>query len=564
MAVRNIWGGSFDVTTVTASSIDDGYDDREAFQLSSEEVKQSWLLRPLQEIIEKRRKKINNYVNCVVVRTLLLVVVFAGIFSLIVTVVLRSHRHHPPAGPDNYTVALHQALMFFDAQQFGGYYDSGSAVKYTSPTSFSITMLSWSVIEYSAKYEAVGELDHVKNIIKWGTDYLLKTFNSSSKDSIGSIASQVGGEYDLHCWMRPEDIDTDDNNPRRATTCYNCPALAAETAAALAAASIVFKDIDYSKKLVHGAELLFRFATKGQGENYSGGSDPSSTFYNSSGFWDEFVWSGAWLYCATGKTSYLQLVTSPDLAKKDYAFWGGPSRGILSWDKKHAGAQLLLSRMRIFLGYGYPYEEMLRTFHKHTEEIMCSYLRVFPYFHRTKGGLILVNNRRPRPLQYIVNAAFMAILYSDYLDGKLVSGWQCGANFYTTETLRDLARKQINYILGKNHQSISYVVGFGNHFPQHVHHRGASIPNDKVKYGCEGGWKWRNTRRPNPNIIVGAMVGGPDQRDDFQDIRSNYNYTESTIAGNAGLVAALVALSDGPGNSSEIDKNTIFYAIRPF
>lgn len=72
----------------------------------------------------------------------------------------------------------------------GGYYDAGDAIKFNFPQSFALTMLSWSVIEYSAKYEAAGELNHVKDIIKWGTDYLLKTFNSSA-DTIDRVVAQV-------------------------------------------------------------------------------------------------------------------------------------------------------------------------------------------------------------------------------------------------------------------------------------------------------------------------------------------------------------------------------------
>jgi len=73
----------------------------------------------------------------------------------------------------------------------GGYYDAGDAIKFNFPASFAMTMLSWSVIEYRAKYEAAGELNHVKDIIKWGTDYFLKTFNSSA-DSIDRLVAQVG------------------------------------------------------------------------------------------------------------------------------------------------------------------------------------------------------------------------------------------------------------------------------------------------------------------------------------------------------------------------------------
>lgn len=72
----------------------------------------------------------------------------------------------------------------------GGYYDAGDAIKFHFPKAFSMTMLSWSVIEYSAKYEAAGELNHVKDIIKWGTDYFLKTFNHTA-DSIDRIVAQV-------------------------------------------------------------------------------------------------------------------------------------------------------------------------------------------------------------------------------------------------------------------------------------------------------------------------------------------------------------------------------------
>lgn len=72
----------------------------------------------------------------------------------------------------------------------GGYYDAGDAIKFNFPMSFAMTMLSWSVIEYSAKYEAAGELNHVKEIIKWGTDYFLKTFNSTA-DTIDRMVAQV-------------------------------------------------------------------------------------------------------------------------------------------------------------------------------------------------------------------------------------------------------------------------------------------------------------------------------------------------------------------------------------
>ncbi|XP_009395086.2 endoglucanase 10 [Musa acuminata AAA Group] len=602
---RDPWGGSLEISNADSATDDDrsrnlqDYD-RAALSRQLDETQQSWLLAAPGDPSGKKKKRYVD-LGCVVVSRKLFLwtvgsVLGIGLLIGFIMLIIKTvpHHHRPPPPPDEYTQALHKALMFFNAQRsgplpkhnnvswrgnsgmkdglsddsvkknlVGGYYDAGDAIKFNFPMSFAMTMLSWSVIEYSAKYEAAGELDHVKNIIKWGTDYLLKTFNSSA-DTIDRVVAQVGqgdtskgpGPNDHYCWVRPEDIDY----PRPVYECHSCSDLAGEMAAALAAASIVFKDSKtYSEKLAHGARTLFKYGRDQRGRYSPGGSDPS-LFYNSTSYWDEYVWGGAWLYFATGNSSYLQLATAPGLAKHAGAFWGGPDYGVFSWDNKLAGSQVLLSRLRLFLSPGYPYEEILSTFHNQTGNIMCSYLPYFTSFNRTKGGLIQLNHGRPQPLQYVVNAAFLASVYSDYLDAADTPGWYCGPNFYSTDVLRDFAKTQIDYILGNNPQKMSYVVGYGKRYPKHVHHRGASIPKNGVKYSCKGGWKWRDTKKPNPNTIVGAMVAGPDRHDGFKDVRTNYNYTEPTLAGNAGLVAALVSLS---GVTTGIDKNTIFSAVPP-
>ena len=72
----------------------------------------------------------------------------------------------------------------------GGYYDAGDNAKFHFPMSYAMTMLSWSLIEYNHKYQAIGEYDHIRELIKWGTDYLLLTFNSSAT-KIYQIHAQV-------------------------------------------------------------------------------------------------------------------------------------------------------------------------------------------------------------------------------------------------------------------------------------------------------------------------------------------------------------------------------------
>lgn len=505
------------------------------------------------------------------------------------------HKPHPPI-PDNYSVALHKALLFFNAQKsgklpknngipwrgdsglqdgsnltdvkgglVGGYYDAGDNVKFHFPMSFAMTMLSWSLIEYEHKYREIGEYNHVRDLIKWGTDYLLLTFNSSAT-KIDKIYSQVGGSLngstipdDHYCWQRPEDMDYE----RKVQTATSGPDLAGEMAAALAAASIVFRDnAIYSSKLVKGAQTVFGFARDfGRRNPYCRGNPYIEPFYNSSGYWDEYMWGAAWMFYATGNTSYLTLATAPGLSRNAKVARMIPDLSVLSWDNKLPAAMLLLVRTRLFLNPGYPYEEMLKSYHNLTALNMCSYLQRYNVFNWTRGGMIQLNHGGGQPLQYVANAAFLASLYADYMNASGVPGWYCGPSFITLKTIRSFATSQIDYILGANPSKMSYVVGYGSKFPKHVHHRGASIPRDKVKYSCTGGWKWRDSRNPNPNNITGAMVGGPDKFDKFQDVRTSFRYTEPTMAGNAGLTAALVSLTSSGGYG--VDKNTIFSAVPP-
>lgn len=74
----------------------------------------------------------------------------------------------------------HVILYFCTVQVdlVGGYYDAGDHVKFGLPMAFTITMLSWSAIEYRQEIIEAGELRHVMEAIKWGTDYFIKAHTS--------------------------------------------------------------------------------------------------------------------------------------------------------------------------------------------------------------------------------------------------------------------------------------------------------------------------------------------------------------------------------------------------
>ncbi len=105
---------------------------------------------------------------------------------------------------------------------------------------------------------------------------------------------------------------------------------------------------------------------------------------------------------------------------------------------------------------------------------------------------------------------------------------------------------QVDYILGQNPAGMSYMVGFGLRYPLHVHHRGSSLPSvrtHRAHIACSDGFPYLYSRLPNPNILVGAVLGGPDENDVFSDDRNSYRQSEPTTYINAPMVGALAFLA---------------------
>ena len=125
----------------------------------------------------------------------------------------------------------------------GGYYDAGDNVKFNFPMAFSTTMLAWSVIEFG-KFMGP-DLQHALDSIRWGTDYLLK-----STKFPGKVTAAIGDpNADHNCWQRPEDMDT----PRTSyvvNQTHPGSEVSAETAAALAAASLAFNSADKKYSII--------------------------------------------------------------------------------------------------------------------------------------------------------------------------------------------------------------------------------------------------------------------------------------------------------------------------
>ncbi|KAI3971330.1 hypothetical protein MKX01_008174, partial [Papaver californicum] len=97
-------------------------------------------------------------------------------------------------------------------------------------------------------------------------------------------------------------------------------------------------------------------------------------------------------------------------------------------------------------------------------------------------------------------------------------------------------QKYVDYILGNN--PLGMFVGYGNKFPTRIHHRASSVPSlDQYpqQMHCKDGTPYFETSNPNPNLPIGAVVGGPDMMDQFAEARVDYAASEPTTYINAPL-----------------------------
>jgi endoglucanase len=458
------------------------------------------------------------------------------------------------AATPNYGEALQKSIYFYEAQQAGklpawnrvpwrddsvlkdgadvglnlsgGWFDAGDHVKFGFPMAGATTMLAWGGVDYRDAYTRAGQLDDLLNNLRFVNDFFI-----AAHPSPNVLYGQVGqGNADHAFWGPPEVADLKTGASRTSykidLTCKG-PDLAAETAAAMAASSMVFKQTDsaYAATLLIHAKQLYSLAlatigTDGVENNYANCITDAKNFYNAAYgvYWDEMAWGALWMYRATGDAFYLTKFREfyPKMGSET-----GTTTPVYTWSQgwndKAYGTYALAA---VLLGDA--------AYHTDTQRYLDFWSKPTAQGGgvKTTGGLIVVDRFNGwGTTRYAANTAFIALYYGDRL----------GATDPKTATYKQFGEKQINYILGDNPRNSSYMVGFGNNPPINVHHRGA-----------HGSWG-NNINLPTQqrHIIYGALAGGPSTADDFAyaDDRTDFKRNEVAVDYNAGLTSALARMT---------------------
>jgi endoglucanase len=440
------------------------------------------------------------------------------------------------AATHNYGEALQKSIWFYEAQAAGrkpawnrvswrgdsalgdggdvgrdltgGWFDAGDHVKFGLPMAFSTTMLAWGAVDYRAAYSSSGQLTPLLNNLRWVNDYFIKAHPSANV-----LYGQVGNGGQDHAWWGPAEVLPMARPAYKIDASCGGTELAGETAAAMSASSMVFRQTDpaYANTLVSHARQLYTFADTVR-RNYSECIPDAAGYYRSfSGYNDELVWGAIWLYRATGETAYLDkaesyyanLSTEQQTTTKSY-------RWTTDWDDKAYGSYVLLARLTGKQRY---IDDANRWLDYWTVGVNGQRVTYSP------GGLAWL--QQWGSLRYAANTSFMALLYSDFLSDATRK-----ARYH------DFAVRQINYMLGDNPRRSSYVVGFGANPPLNPHHRTA-----------HGSWS-NNINDPvqSRHVLYGALVGGPDAADNYTDNRGDFVKNEVATDYNAGFTSALVRL----------------------
>ncbi|KAI7836339.1 hypothetical protein COHA_009798 [Chlorella ohadii] len=303
--------------------------------------------------------------------------------------------------------------------------------------------------------------------------------------------------------------------------------------AALASASVLTRPI-YPEKAdlyLRTARALYRWAADKPGlfaKTYDGYPE---WLYGTSYYNDKLMLAAGWLFRATGNSTYLDAAHRHWLAaggrKGHRDKWGGEVNPYISWDSLYGPAAVNL--LRIAQRRGAAAVPGHREYERFVDDVAEIWRRTGKWsLEHTPYGLRYARWSKWGNLRYAANVAFTMLLRAQTLP----------PGSRDRIALVKFARVQVDYCMGATGRS--FIVGFGRSPPRRVHHAAASCPD--LPANCT--WKQFETSAPNPQVLTGALVGGPagPGDDTYTDRRDDFETNEVSIDYNAGLTAAVAGL----------------------
>jgi hypothetical protein len=356
---------------------------------------------------------------------------------------------------------------------------------------------------------------------------------------IGTVGDFTGGSTDHNIWcsaevyLRKHHLNNGDwDRPYDTIADSSTMAL---SASALAEGYLMFKDTQPDKAAAYLAQAKTYFKTADKIRTNENGA--MGSMYKPSSWVDDCMFAAIWLYRATGDKSYMDKVEKEyipnfpleDQSKDRKYTWG------FCWDDTSQGAALLYAQ------------------ETNDPEWIAHVSHHLDYWIDGYGGKKV--DYTPDGLAWLFSwgsarhasaTAWLAFLASDTIfkdDAALSSKYNTWG------------KGQMDYIFGDNGLKMSYVLGMGDNQPTAFHHRTASGVHDdhwnnlgKAPSTDPTGDNWQTEYA---HTLYGALVGGPDKSGKYTNDVGQYEYSEVAIDYNAGYTAALCAMVQDYGGTTD-------------
>lgn len=412
----------------------------------------------------------------------------------------------------------------------GGYYDMGTSfVKFSYPIATTTALLSWGLLAFPQGYKNANQTQYALDAIKWGSDYLMTAHIDAD-----TFVAQVGNpQIDAGKWTRPEQVQE-----LRPVYVLNTTRpgsdLLGSASAALSATAMAFRttDIAYSLKAANHAVQLYKLATQKEGlyaQWLQSGTTNLAGPYASDSYQDDLAWAAIWLFRLTRDPTYLQQAAVYYKHYLDKEVAGSAPTYVFDWQNLGPAVALLLAEATNWQPASYTVDGIRPEYLSDLEGFLDNWMNRFnsESVHYTPQLLAWTNTSAP--LQTAANAAFLAKIYSQEQTGK-------------DSTPSCWAESQARYMLGMRFR-LDFMVGLSDKSPRQPADRAASCPVN-YRTPCNSVTS-QLPDRPNPHILIGALVNGPDQHDVYIDRRTNADSGVS-LNNNAAFTGLLAALAQQP------------------
>ncbi|KAN0126633.1 glycoside hydrolase family 9 protein [Russula decolorans] len=414
----------------------------------------------------------------------------------------------------------------------GGYYDAGDYIKCTYPLSFTIMSICWGATDFGRGYDLANQTVYLDDMLRWGLGWLIKAHPSPHTLYVQVADANLDNAYwggDLNIPQNRPSYQINDTSPGTDA--------AAGASAAFAACSNLYanrnlgpsfstpaslQNSTYADMLLTHAQDLYSFAVNASGgkQTYQTAAPQAGIAYSSSSYGDELTMAALFLAWATNSSDYY---SQAETYYAQYSLLGEDS--VFNWDSKTPGLAVLFAQLA---NSGASYAGNLSGWQAESERYFDRILNGGGPSFKTKGGLLWYpGDSDSDSLNPALNAAMLLTRYAQIATTK-----------DKAKSYLDFARSQLDYALGDNPMSAPYVVGSNPNSPANPHSAMASGGNDLNHI---------DTSPPQEAyILYGAVVGGPDDKDRFYDIRSDWPETEAALDYNAPMLtlAAMHVLND--------------------